>query len=158
ANFFKVGTGIDTNPAGVRLPLDKLAGVGVRDYIPNGSIQAASIQAVAFGSHTGARGIIETGAVATTTDAASLLTPGTALVQAVDTFRVPFADLPTQQVALFLVTLPTGGRFDSNNIILVVQGVSQPNADGTANIVTPSNVARGAVTALVTTVSTLDKF
>src|SRR5262249_46766228 len=41
ANFFKVGTGIDTNPAGVRLPLDKLAGVGVRDYVPNRSIQAA---------------------------------------------------------------------------------------------------------------------
>jgi hypothetical protein len=158
ANFFKVGTGIDTNPAGVRLPLDKLAGVGVRDYVPNGSIQAASIQAVAFGSHTNVKGVIEPGAVAIASDAASLLTPGTALVQAIDTFRVPFADLPTQQVALFLVTLPTGGGFDSNNIILVVQGVSRPNADGTANIVTPSNTARGAVTALVTTVPTFDKF
>jgi hypothetical protein len=158
ANFFKVGTGIDTNPAGVRLPLDKLAGVGVRDYVPNGSIQAASIQAVAFGSHTSVKGVIEPGAVALASDAASLLTPGTALVQAIDTFRVPFADLATQQVALFLVTLPTGGGFDSNNIILVVQGVSRPNADGTANIVTPSNTARGAVTALVTTVPTFDKF
>jgi RTX calcium-binding nonapeptide repeat (4 copies) len=156
ANFFKVGTGIDTNPAGVRLPLDKLAGVAVRDFAPNASIQAASIQSVAFGSHTNSNGTIGTGAAATATNAAKLLATGTSLAPAADTYRVPFADLPTQQLAEFLVTSPSGGKFDSNSIVLIVQGVSSPNAAGTANVVTPSNVARGAVTALVTAVPTFD--
>src|SRR5262249_57329241 len=52
---------------------------------------------------------------------------------------------------------PRGGRFDDDSIVFVVQGVSSPNAAGTANVVTPSNAARGAVVALVTAEPTLDK-
>src|SRR5262249_48936115 len=81
----------------------------------------------------------------------------TAIVQAHDTYRVPFADLPTQQVALFLATREGGGRFDDDSIEFVVQGVSSPNAAGTANVVTPSNVPRGGVVALVTAIPTVDK-
>jgi hypothetical protein len=161
ANFFQVpgpnGTVVqDTTPAGIRLPQDDLAGVGVRDFAPNHFIQAHSIQAVAFGSHAEENGRIETGAASKAEDAADLLTCDTAIVQAADTYRVPFADLPTQQVALFLATDEDGGRFDDDSIVFVVQGVSSPNATGTANVVTPSNVARGAVVALVTAAPTVD--
>ncbi len=161
AAFFQVpgpnGTLVqDATPAGVRLPLDDLAGVGVRDFLPNNIIQAASIQAVAFGSHAEEDGRIETGAVAKGEDAADTLVAGTAIVQVADTYRVPFADLSAQQVALFLATDANGGRFDDDSIVFVVQGVGGPNATGTANLVTPSNAARGAVVALVTAVPTTD--
>jgi hypothetical protein len=146
-----------TTPAGVRLGLDDLAGVAVRDYAPNGYIQARSIQAIAFGSLTRNDGKIETGAVAEADDAARLLTAGTAIVQAGDTFRVPFADLPAYPVGFFLATEPRGGKFDSQNIALVVQALTTPNATLTANIVTPQNVARGAATALIKAVPTFDK-
>jgi hypothetical protein len=158
ASFFQVpgakGTTVaDSTPAGVRLPSDKLAGVAVRDYLPAGYIQAKSIQALAFGSYTTSKGSIVTGSTANNSAAAALLVSGTAIVQANDTFRVPFADLATQQVGLFLATL--AGGFSNSEVVLVVQGVPTPNAGGTANIVTPSNVARGAVTALVSAVPTL---
>src|SRR6185437_15928172 len=42
--------GLPNNAAGVRLPLDNLAGVEVRDFAPINSIQAKSIQAIAMGS------------------------------------------------------------------------------------------------------------
>ncbi len=156
----------DSAPAGVYLPQDNLAGVGVRDYVPNHSIAAKSIQAVAFGSMTSSCGRIETGANANSSDAANLLAACTAIVQAgsingstVETFRVPFADLPTQQVGFFLDDTPTScgrGQFDCENVVLVVQGVSTANSSGTANIVTQSNVARGAVIALITAAETFD--
>jgi hypothetical protein len=159
--FFKVpgpngSVVLDKTPAGIRLPLDKLAGVAVRDYAPNGSIQAAGIQAMAFGSHTGIDGKIATGASANWFDAGRLLTTGTKILQAVDTYRVPFADLATQTVGLFLATAKGGGRFDDFNIVFLVESVCTPNAAGTANVVTPCNAARGAVVALVTAVPTFD--
>lgn len=48
AAFFKIygasnSSTVDSTPAGIRLPLDNLAGIGVRDFIPNDSIQVASI-------------------------------------------------------------------------------------------------------------------
>jgi hypothetical protein len=160
AAFFQVpgpsGTALDATPAGIRLPLDNLAGVGVRDFLPNSSIQAASIQAVAFGSHVEENGPIETGSASRGEDAADTLVAATAIVQAHDTYRVPFADLPSQQVGLFLATAVGGGRFDDESIDFVVQGVSSPNAAGTANVVTPSNAPRGAVVALVTAAPTTD--
>jgi hypothetical protein len=146
----------DNTAAGIRLPQDKLAGVGVRDFVPNASIQAASIQAVAFGSHTNSTGQFITGAASLGSDARSLLVSGTAIAYSNDTFRAPFADLLSQQVQLFLVTNASGGAFNDNGIVLTVQSVTSPNAAGTANIVTPSNVARGAVTALVKVVPTFD--
>jgi hypothetical protein len=143
--------------AGIRLPQDNLAGVGVRDYVPNASIQAASIQAVAFGSHTSTTsGKIITGASSQGADAQALLVSGTKMAYSNDTFRVPFADLPSQQSQLFLVTSPTGGSFNNNGILFTLQSTSTPNAAGTANIVTPNNVARGAVTALVKVVAAYD--
>jgi hypothetical protein len=132
--------------AGVHLPLDDLAGVGVRDFVPDGSIEARSIQAVAFGSHIDEHGVTEPGAHADADDAARLLTPGTAIVPAHDTYRVPFADLAAQHVGFFLDTDPRGGRFDNDEIAFTVQ----------ANNGVPSNVARGAVTALITAVPSLD--
>src|SRR5262249_31574736 len=48
------------------------------------------------------------------------------------------------------------GHFEDDGILLTVQSVTNPNAAGTANIVTRSNVARGAATALVTFVPTYD--
>jgi hypothetical protein len=160
SSFFKLSGGTDRTPSGIRLPQDNLAGVGVRDYAPNGYIQALSIQAVAFGSHTRQDGTIETGAAAHQDDAARLLSTGTAIVQANDTFRVPFADLPTQQVQLFFDTDPNGGHFDDDGIILEVEAVvTATNSANPAagNTITPSNVARGAATALVTVVPTYDK-
>jgi hypothetical protein len=72
-----------------------------------------------------------------------------------DTFRVPFADLATQQVQEFVVNSPTGGAFNYG-ILFTLQSLSTPNAAGTANVVTANNTARGAVTALVKTVATHD--
>ncbi len=46
-NFFLLPSP-DLSPAGVDLPLDDLASVSVRDYVPNGSIVAAKIQGVAL--------------------------------------------------------------------------------------------------------------
>jgi hypothetical protein len=139
----------DSTAAGVRLPLDKLADVAVRDFLPAGYIQAMSIQGLAFGSYTSPNGSLATGSAANGAAAAGLLVPGTAIVQANDTFRVPFADLATQQVGLFLATVAGASSFSNANVILVVEGVPSPNAMGTGNTITPSNVARGAVTALV---------
>ncbi len=156
----------DSSPAGVYLPEDNLAGVGVRDHVPDNAINARSIQAVAFGSMTGDHGQLETGAMAGGHDAEDLLAPGTAIVQAgstngqtVETFRVPFADLATQQVGFFMDDAGGGGpgHFDSNDVDLIVQSVSTANSSGTGNNVTPSNVARGAVIALITVAETFDQ-
>jgi hypothetical protein len=139
----------DSTRAGVRLPQDKLAGAAVRDYLPAGYVQAQSIQGLAFGSYNTSNGSLATGSAANGTAAAGLLVPGTAIVQANDTFRVPFADLATQQVGLFLATAAGGGSFSNADVVLVVQGMLSPNAGRTGNTIAPSNVARGAVTALV---------
>ena len=118
ANFFRLPNGSpDPSPAGVYLPMDDLASVSVRDDVPDGSIDAAEIQAVAFGSFTNTQGQVVPGSQATNADAARLLAPGTKIVQAgsvngqaTETFRVPFAALPGQQVAFFLDTASGGGR------------------------------------------------
>jgi hypothetical protein len=150
----------------VYLPDDALAGVAVRDYAPNGFIQAASIQGIAFGSHTRPDARIETGAAAHADDAALLLAAGTAIVQTgstsaahQETFRVSFADLPAYQVGFFFDSDPRGGHFDEENIVLAVQSVVQAidtnPVDG--NSTTPSNVARGAATALIHVAQTFDQ-
>jgi hypothetical protein len=145
---------VDMTAAGIRLPHDHLAGVAVRDVVPAASMQAASIQALAFGSRAGSNGQVVTGAASHAADAQALLVPGTGLVQAADTYRVPFADLATQQVQLFVVTVPGGGSFDPKGLVLTVQADTVANATGTGNVVVPSNAARGAVTALVRFVQT----
>ncbi len=139
--------GISTSaPAGIQLPNDTLGSVAVRDYAPNGEIAAKSIQAVAFGSDTDGT-TLQTGWAASATDAANLLASGTAIVQANSTFRVPFADQSTQPVAFFFDSNANGGVFDSNPLKFTVE----------ADVGTPSNVARGAVVALITAVPTVVK-
>ena len=49
---------------------------------------------------------------------------------------------------------PGSGAFDNQNVAFTVQGVSRPNSSGTANIITPSNSARGSVIALITVAET----
>jgi len=128
ASFFGLAP---DSPGGVRLPLDTLAGVAVRDHATAGTVRAAGIQGVAFGSLTVAGRTVQA-AAAGANDAASFLAAGTAVVQANDTFRIPFADaLP---VAFFLDT-GTRGRFDGADVLFTDQ---------------VANDARGAVTALVT--------
>ncbi len=104
---------LPSTAGGISLPSDALAGVGVRDFLPNSSIQAASIQAVSFGSHSEENGQIYTGAASQGEDAQDMLAAGTQMVQANDTFRAPFADQTTQQAQLFFVTDPHGGHFET---------------------------------------------
>jgi hypothetical protein len=125
--------------AGVHLPQDALAGVAVRDYVPQGSVQAQSLQELAFGQFTAPNGSIGTGALAKKEYATGLLTPDTFLVQASDTFRVPFADL--YPVASFLDTNPNSGQFDPQDVLFT----DEFPANGQV-----SNNSRGSVTALMT--------
>ena len=141
----------DKSPAGVYLPQDRIAGVGIRDHAPNGSIAAAGIQGVAFGSFTNTQGQVVPGSQATSADAAKLLAGGTAIVPAgsvnssgTETFRAPFAALPGQNVAFFLDTARSGGVFDPNDMDFTLQS----DGDG---IHTPQffPATRGAVTAMI---------
>jgi Right handed beta helix region len=139
----------DPNLAGIQLPFDKLAGVEVRDFIPYGGyIKAASIQAISAGliGQSGNQSVM--GALASPIDAQNLLAPGTQIVQANDTFRVPFADLTNLQVGFFLDDTSFGG-FDASNVAFTVQSVVAANAAGTANVIAQSNAARGADVALI---------
>jgi hypothetical protein len=135
--------GLPSNTGGVRLPSDNLGGVEVRDYAPPDSIQAKSIQGVSFGSTTRFTiNHVVYGSMLVASDAANLLVLGTAIVQAADTFLVPFADLMNQQVGFFIDDVPNtaANAFDNNDVVFTVQSDNgqQENAD------------RGAVTALVT--------
>jgi hypothetical protein len=151
-NFFLLPSGIpDPSPAGIYLPSDNLASVSVRDYAPDGSIDAADIQAVAFGSFTSSSGAIEQGSDATITDASNLLEAGTTILpagsvngQGNETFRAPFAALPGQQVAFFLDTAPSGGTFDPKNMVLTLES----DSDG-VDPATLFPATRGAVTAMI---------
>ena len=134
--------GLPSNQGGVRLPSDNLAGVEVRDYAPPNSIQAKSIQGVAFGSTTRFTvNHVIYGSAEVASDAANLLVLGTAIVQANDTFLVPFADLMNQQVGFFIDDKPNtnANLFDNADVILTVQSDNGQQ----------QNVDRGAVTALI---------
>jgi hypothetical protein len=143
-----LGSG-STLAAGVVLPSDNLAGVGVRDLVPNGSIAAKSIQAVAFGLFISSpQNTIFNGTSAGSAAAKRLLSTSTAIVTAgslsagkLETFRVPFADV--NPVAFFFDSGANGGSFDNTDVLFSVQ-VTGSNIAPTA-----SNLARGADTALV---------
>jgi hypothetical protein len=138
-----------TLAAGVALLADNLAGAAVRDFVPDGSIAAKSIQGVAFGLYeTPPQTSILNGATAKNTDAAGLLAAGTAIVTAgtlsaggLETFRIPFADL--NPVAFFFDSAANGGSFVNNGILFSVE------VTGSNIAPTPGNLARGADTALV---------
>ncbi len=143
AFFVLPGGTTDASPAGVYLPLDRLAGVAVRDFAPDRSIAAKSIQAVAFGSFLDRWCRIEPGTCASESDAEQLLACGTAIVQAgstngqnAETFRVPFADLANEHVAFFVATEEYPCGFSDDTIAFTVQG----SDNGLTN--QPNNVAR----------------
>jgi hypothetical protein len=141
----------DQSPGGVYLPDDDIAGVGIRDYAPKGSILAAEIQGVGFGSFANGAGQVRPGSQSTAADATALLAAGTKIVpagsvngQGTETFRVPFAALPGQKVAFYLDTAPSGAAFDPNDMVFTLQSVS----DGVhAPQFFPAT--RGAVTAMI---------
>jgi hypothetical protein len=111
--------GINSSVGGVQLPLTALASVGIMGNAPAGSVTAASVQAVSFASITETTqcGTVTVPAsAATTCDAAQLLTPGTAIVQANNTFLAAAGQTAkgwSQPVALFLDT--GAGWFDDEN-------------------------------------------
>jgi hypothetical protein len=105
-----------TTPGGIQLPSDKLGSVAAQYTVVAGTVQAKSLMAVAFGSIT-QNGVTTQGASATNANAAALLAPGTATVQANDTFLAPFA--AGQTVALFLVTGSSG--FDARPVLFTDQ-------------------------------------
>ncbi len=159
ASFF----GLGSTAGGVSLPKDNLAAVAVRDFVPSQSIAAKSIQALAVGSLS-PNNRLETGAAANSSEVMGLLVSGTTIVQGgssngttTETYRVPFADLATQQVGFFLADNQGGNQFDSNGVDFVVQSVATANSSGTGNVVTPSNAPRGSVIALITVVETFDQ-
>ncbi len=136
------------NPSGVYLPADKIQGVGVRDFVPNGSIHAASIQAVAFGRYTSGITTVSA-ATAQASNAMALLATTTKVVPAgststsrMATLVVPFADV--NPVAFFYGSVGTGGAFAPSDVLFSIE-------DSTA-YPTPSadNLARGSDVALVT--------
>jgi hypothetical protein len=111
---------------GVNLPDDRLGVIAVSGDIPVGSVHAAAVQGLAFGSLSGPRGRLLAASQARPKIAASILRPGTRLVQAEDTFRVPvFAHQP---VTLFLDAGPKG-------FVRAVQ-LSQSARDGEPNLAT----------------------
>src|SRR5262249_37021176 len=82
-------------------------------------------------------------------------------VNAGETFRVPFAHMlppsgsfPGRNLQFFIDTSTTNGGFDNKDVNFVVQDVSTANSSGTGNNTQLSNVARGAVVALITAVET----
>ena len=99
-------------PGGVNLPADHLGGLAVADNITQGTVTAASIQALAMGSLTTDQGVIA-GTSVTSTDAKSIVTPGTAFKRADETLLIPVVE--SQSVALFLDTGPSD--LDSKNVI-----------------------------------------
>ena len=102
--------GLPNNQGGIRLPSDNVTGVEIRDYAPPDSIQAKSIQGVAFGSTTRFTvNHVIYGTAEVASDAANLLVLGTAIVQAYDTFLVPFADVINQQAGFFIDDMPNTG-------------------------------------------------
>lgn len=132
--------GLPNTRGGVVLPQDQLASVAVRDFAPPASIDAQSVQAVAFGEYLQPNGTLAPGNTANYTDAGELLTPGTAVAIGDGTFRIPFA---TQyDSAMFLGVLPNQNIFGPQDILFVDQ---QPSSG-------VSSDPRGGVTALVTAV------
>lgn len=125
----------DTNPAGVQLPQDALAGVGIRDNVTAGTVRAGSLMGVAFGSLT-LGGVTKPANAANHVDAETIPTSTTLIVQANDTFRVPFAaDPKAPLVTWFFASNNNGKNFDNKNVFFIDQGLAD---------------ARGAVTALIT--------
>jgi hypothetical protein len=120
-HFFGLPAG---TPGGVFLPSDNLGDVAAAGNVPAGSIHARSIEAVAFGTETLADGRVISAEQAQARDAATLLAPGTHIVQANGTFLVIF--YPPGPCAFFLSTEPQGGDFDDRDVIFVTSPTQFP--------------------------------
>ncbi len=153
SDFFLLPDGSpDPSPAGVYLPQDDLASVVGPRLCPDGSIVAAEIQGVAFGSFTNAAGASRARVAGdhhrrqqpARRQARQIVQAGSVNGQGTETFRVPFADLPGQQVAFFLDTAPSGGTFDPNNMVFTLES----DSDG-IDPPTLFPATRGAVTAMI---------
>jgi hypothetical protein len=103
-------------PGGIRLPQAHLGAVTVQGNAAAESIQAASLQAVSFGSVTDRRGRIIPAGRANDRVASLLLAPGTRIQQARVSFRVPVR--AGQPVALFLATR-RNKRFDPRKVLFL---------------------------------------
>jgi hypothetical protein len=115
--------GITSSVGGIQLPGDALASVGIMGNAPAGSVKAASVQAVSFASITEGN-YTEQAVFAGPGDAAALLAPGTAIVQANNTFLAAAgqtAQSQSQPVALFMDT-GTKGVFDPRDVLLGNEG------------------------------------
>ncbi len=133
--------GLATNLGGIRLPLDKLTGVGVSGFVPQRYIQSASLQGVSYGSMKLDNGKVVEAIVTLPGQAGELLAASTGYAQAVTgtTFRVPFA--VNHAVALYYVALANQHSFDVQDIAFVDQNLLDPTA----------GASRGGIDALVTT-------
>jgi len=129
--------GITSTVGGVQLPGTPLASVGILGNAPAGSVRAASVEAVSFASLSESDGQVAIAVAAphddddgkpplppgehpaTPKDAAQLLAPGTAIVQANNTFLAAAgqnAQGQSQPVALFLDTSPPKSPDDQSDI------------------------------------------
>jgi filamentous hemagglutinin len=134
---------------GVNLAYTALTGVAIRDHAYAGTVQAASIQGVAFGSLTQTNGSLVTGSNANNGQAMQLLAAGTTVIQAgqgransPSVFRVPFGD--QQPVIFYVDTQSSNHQFDSS-VLFTNLDTSIP-----ADMLPPNTQVRGAVTALIT--------
>jgi hypothetical protein len=95
-----LGLSVDAH-GGVQLPSDNINGVFAADNMGAGTIQANSLQGVAFGSVTQG-GVKTTAASAGDNTANAVLAPGTRLIQANSTYIIPFS--ASQKVAFFAIS------------------------------------------------------
>jgi hypothetical protein len=131
-------------PGGVKLPLDKLGCVAAQGNVTAGTVQLATIQAVAFGSIT-ANGVTTLAQSATHVDAAGLLAPGSTPVLANDTYQVPFAE--GQPVSFWLNTGP--GDFDVKDVLFTDQSVD--NQADNKSVTATVTAMNGVITKIVFT-------
>ena len=141
--FLQPGGGVDTDPAGIYLPLDHIVGVAISGHAFAGTVTVAGLQGIALGSLTDTRGIVDVGSAIFADAAMGLVTnPHDSFDQAHETFRIPFSD--TRPVAFFLDTEwpPHQGALDPFGFVF--------------NQLTLPNNTRGAVVAFVTTAIATD--
>ena len=128
------------SPGGIRLPEDHLGAVAIRGNAAAGSIRAASLQALSFGSVTARRGRTIPAGRANGRVASLLLAIGTRIQKVRNNFHVPVR--PGQPAALFLATR-RNGRFNPRKVLLLADG--QDNTSTTAAVTVAVRRRRSAI-------------
>ena len=121
----------DLLAGGVNLPQDPMLGVAIRNDAAAGSVNALSVESVAFGSVTTTNGVTIPASQANVWTAYDLLAPGTGLAQANGNFVVDFG--LNSPVAQFLVTTPFLG-FDFRPILFSDPFSFNSNTNVTAQV------------------------